>query len=265
MQLDLEKVLFVPAARPPHRDIEAEKRRALQEIRSQVADLTVLATAFAAIVIFIEVFFYRGGTFMHFMFGWRHGIALVLPLAIAVPYLLADERRVIRVVTAVAIVVTSGGVITAAVRRNERRETGAATERRYRRAAQPLPRLGAFHRRTNGQEHIVDRTTGYFSRVGEVSEVAHFVRSFQSAERSSRRAAGGPRGANASRVTSKSSRAAFSSARRSSTRPATRSRTMARSRRSPTRRIRLSRTRPPRWRRTTGRTTTRIPEPPSIR
>jgi AraC-like DNA-binding protein len=37
-----------------------------------------------------------------------------------------------------------------------------------------LPRLGAFHRRTNGQEHIVDRTTGYFSRVGEVSEVAHF-------------------------------------------------------------------------------------------
>ena len=37
-----------------------------------------------------------------------------------------------------------------------------------------LPRLGAFHRRTNGQEHIVDRTTGFFSRVGEVSEVAHF-------------------------------------------------------------------------------------------
>lgn len=37
-----------------------------------------------------------------------------------------------------------------------------------------LPRIGAFHRRTNGQEHIVDRATGFFSRVGEVSEVAHF-------------------------------------------------------------------------------------------
>ena len=37
-----------------------------------------------------------------------------------------------------------------------------------------LPLVGAFHRRTDGEEHIVDRTTGYFSRVGEVSEVAHF-------------------------------------------------------------------------------------------
>jgi AraC-like DNA-binding protein len=37
-----------------------------------------------------------------------------------------------------------------------------------------LPRGGAFHRRTNGQEHIVDRTTGHFTRVGEVAEAAHF-------------------------------------------------------------------------------------------
>ena len=38
-----------------------------------------------------------------------------------------------------------------------------------------LPRVGAFRRRTNGQEHIVDRATGYFKRVGEVCEVAHFA------------------------------------------------------------------------------------------
>lgn len=37
-----------------------------------------------------------------------------------------------------------------------------------------LPRVGAYQRRTDGQEHIVDRTTGHFNRVGEVSEVAHF-------------------------------------------------------------------------------------------
>jgi hypothetical protein len=69
-------------------------------------DLTTMATALTGLVIFIEVFFYRGGVFMHFMFGWRHGLVLALLMALAVPFLLAHRSAALRAVAAIAIVIS---------------------------------------------------------------------------------------------------------------------------------------------------------------
>jgi AraC-like DNA-binding protein len=38
-----------------------------------------------------------------------------------------------------------------------------------------LPRLGAWRRRVNGVEQFVDPNTGFFRRIGEITEVAHFA------------------------------------------------------------------------------------------
>jgi hypothetical protein len=114
-------------------------------------DLTVLATATAGLIVFVELFVYRGGVFMHFMFGWRHGISLVLLLAVAVPLLLSHQSIAVRVSAAIAIaisVVTGGLAVRDFVR--EPNLTYTAAETALLRSLPPRTKILTTHAETLG-------------------------------------------------------------------------------------------------------------------
>lgn len=85
--------------------------RARRRDGSAAPDLLTLTTALTGVFTFVALFFYRSD-YLHFLFGWRHGVVLIFLLAVALPYLLSHRQRVVRLVTiaAIAISVAIGAV-----------------------------------------------------------------------------------------------------------------------------------------------------------
>jgi hypothetical protein len=69
--------------------------------------LAVYATVISGVLLFVALLWYRSD-YLPFLFGWRHGLTLIVLLAVAVPYLMSDSRPAVRILTATLLVISIG-------------------------------------------------------------------------------------------------------------------------------------------------------------
>lgn len=69
--------------------------------------LTVYATFISGLLLFVALLWYRSD-YLPFLFGWRHGLTLIVLLAVAVPYLMSDTRAAVRAIAVALLLVSIG-------------------------------------------------------------------------------------------------------------------------------------------------------------